>query len=554
VFSKRIISVVLGLVLLAPPAVAVTKTPFGAYQQPSSEDTAQILGIKAQVERYKTLCRTPGASPEERLFLKTLILRKILRGVLEVRQACNKLDFERAYTYDILQKEERRQHFIYQLYNTANFAQLSTFYTLEPFMRIHDQFVTSAIFTTTSGSLNTAISSLSRLHNAVAKASNVAPPAVLANVIDGGPVDSTGLPPLVTKYLDAKAPNADKTRRELLFSNWMKYYKIDASKKGDLCAINDKKRVGVKLLRSRVLLLWSLHTFIQDFDRQLLVLLNTVQSASGTSATGRIADQSLAAGAEPVMLSSGAQEMAKSLNLLASLAELQQMKQSGVDSQRMQELEVHLLEKTLTGALELQVATDKVDEDLYYNYHIALSELLQNRAKWLQYNYNANFLQSGILGIVAGRLYLSRHSYAGDRMFVISGSNGTALTLLAMLQMRGGKRKVDTSPNSLAEVFKLQTDPDDRFSAFVSRLLNAPPPGSTDGKTRAELLNEAWRKAQITTMKLDSERAQSAISAMPSHKYDTIKIVENRIVLLQSLKKELESFQGDVLAMLRSTE
>lgn len=553
-FSKRIISVVLGLVLLAPPAVAVTKTPFGAYQQPSSEDTAQILGIKAQVERYKTLCRTPGASPEERLFLKTLILRKILRGVLEVRQACNKLDFERAYTYDILQKEERRQHFIYQLYNTANFAQLSTFYTLEPFMRIHDQFVTSAIFTTTSGSLNTAISSLSRLHNAVAKASNVAPPAVLANVIDGGPVDSTGLPPLVTKYLDAKAPNADKTRRELLFSNWMKYYKIDASKKGDLCAINDKKRVGVKLLRSRVLLLWSLHTFIQDFDRQLLVLLNTVQSASGASATGRIADQSLAAGAEPVMLSSGAQEMAKSLNLLASLAELQQMKQSGVDSQRMQELEVHLLEKTLTGALELQVATDKVDEDLYYNYHIALSELLQNRAKWLQYNYNANFLQSGILGIVAGRLYLSRHSYAGDRMFVISGSNGTALTLLAMLQMRGGKRKVDTSPNSLAEVFKLQTDPDDRFSAFVSRLLNAPPPGSTDGKTRAELLNEAWRKAQITTMKLDSERAQSAISAMPSHKYDTIKIVENRIVLLQSLKKELESFQGDVLAMLRSTE
>lgn len=225
-FSKRIISVVLGLVLLAPPAVAVTKTPFGAYQQPSSEDTAQILGIKAQVERYKTLCRTPGASPEERLFLKTLILRKILRGVLEVRQACNKLDFERAYTYDILQKEERRQHFIYQLYNTANFAQLSTFYTLEPFMRIHDQFVTSAIFTTTSGSLNTAISSLSRLHNAVAKASNVAPPAVLANVIDGGPVDSTGLPPLVTKYLDAKAPNADKTRRELLFSNWMKYYKL----------------------------------------------------------------------------------------------------------------------------------------------------------------------------------------------------------------------------------------------------------------------------------------------------------------------------------------
>jgi len=554
VFCKRIIAIVLGLVLLAPPAFAVTKTPFGAYQQPAAEDTAQILGIKSQVERYKALSRSPNASPEELLFLKTLILRKILRGVLEVRQACNKLDFERAYTYDILQKEERRQHFIYQLYNTANFAQLSTFYTLEPFMRIHDQFVTSAIFTTTSGSLNTTISTMSRVHSALAKASHVAPPEVLANVVDGGPVDSSGLPPLVTKYLDAKAPNADKTRRELLFANWMKYYKIDASKKSELCAINDKKRVGVKLLRSRVLLLWSLHTFIQDFDRQLLVLLNTVQSANGAGVTGSSGAESVSAGTASVVLNGGAQEMAKSLHLMDSLAQLQQMKQAGVDNQRVQVLELHLLERTLTGALELQVATDKVDEDLYYNYHIALSELLQNRAKWLQYNYNANFLQSGILGIVAGRLYLSRHSYAGDRMFVISGSNGTALTLLAMLQMRGGKRKVDTSPNSLAEVFKLQTDPDDRFSAFVSRLLNAPPPGSTDGKTRAELLNEAWRKAQITTMKLDSSRDLSAISAMPSHKFDTIKIVENRIVLLQSLKKELESFQGDVLAMLRSTE
>lgn len=139
-------------------------------------------------------------------------------------------------------------------------------------------------------------------------------------------------------------------------------------------------------------------------------------------------------------------------------------------------------------------------------------------------------------------------------MFVISGSNGTALTTLAMLQMRGGKRRVDTSPNSLAEVFKLPVGQDDRFSVFVSRLLNSPPPGSTDGKTRSELLNEAWRKAKITTMNIDTPRAQAAIATMPSHKFDTIKIIENRLVLLQSLKKDLESFQGNVLDLLRSTE
>lgn len=169
--------------------------------------------------------------------------------MLEVRQACNKLDVERAYTYDIMQKEERRQQFVSKLFNTANFAQLSTFYTLEPFMRIHRQFVTSAIFTTTSGSLGTAISTFSRLHGSIAKASNVAPPAIVNDIVEGGPVDTSGLPPLVTKYLDAKAPNADKTRRDLLFANWMQNYKIDASKKENLCAINDKKKPVSSCLR-----------------------------------------------------------------------------------------------------------------------------------------------------------------------------------------------------------------------------------------------------------------------------------------------------------------
>ena len=103
-FCKRIIAIVLGLVLLAPPAFAVTKTPFGAYQQPAAEDTAQILGIKSQVEGYKALRRAPNASREELLFLSTLILRTILRGVVAVRHACHKRDFARACTSVMLPK------------------------------------------------------------------------------------------------------------------------------------------------------------------------------------------------------------------------------------------------------------------------------------------------------------------------------------------------------------------------------------------------------------------------------------------------------------------
>lgn len=250
--------------------------------------------------------------------------------------------------------------------------------------------------------------------------------------------------------------------------------------------------------------------------------------------------------------------MARSLKLSGCLNRIQLLKQAGnetaAESDQWSQLQLELLEKSLEGALELQVASDRVDEDLYYNYHIALSDLLQRRAKWLQYTYDANFIQNGILGIVAGRLYLARRSFDGDRMFVIGGSNGTALTTLAMLQMRGGKRKADSSANSLAEILSLSPDKDDRFSEFVSNLLNAPPPGSSDGKSRRELLNEAWKKANVTTMNLDSQKNRIAISSMPTHKFDTIKIIRNRIVLLHSLKKELEALQAEVLDLLQSTE
>ena len=62
------------------------------------------------------------------------------------------------------------------------------------------------------------------------------------------------------------------------------------------------------------------------------------------------------------------------------------------------------------------------------------------------------------------------------------------------------------------------------------------------------------KKIDVTTMNLDRKKSLEALAAMPPHKYDTIKIVTNRNVLLQSLKKELESFQADVFDLLRVTD
>ncbi len=529
--------------------MAYTYTGSIGYDEPKAMQAADVLGIREHVQHLLAIQKDPANAEnrsEETFLLKSIILRKILRGVLEVRQACNKIDLELAYAYDILNKQERKEHLVAELFNIANFAQLSTFYTLEPFMRIHKQFVTSAIFTTTSGSLNIAISTLSRLYGHMARANNVAPPKVLENLIDGAPVDTTGLPPLVDKFMDAKAQNSNQSRRQDLFAMWKTVYHIDASKKQNLCGIADKKKAKTSLLRSRILLLWSLHTFVQDFDRELLALLKTMKNQA--PADTNYTDSTLTVG------DAGEIEVARLLKIQSQVNELVSLKKSNIESTRRDELELLMLEKALEGALEIQVASDKVDEELNYNYHVVLADLLESRAKWLQWNYNLNFMQSGIMGVVAGRLYLSRQSLAGDRQFVISGGIGAGLTSLAMLQMHGFWRKVDTGPNSLAEVLNLSPANEYRFSPFVSSFLNSPPAGSADGKTRAELLNEAWRKNKVATVNLNKQKNLNALSAMPSHKYDTIKIVSNRNVLLHSLKKELESFQVEVLDLLETTQ
>lgn len=538
--SRRLIAILLCCLILSPPSFAIQSSTLSAKLEPLK--TAEILGVRPQVERLLALRSTAAANTAESVQLRTVLLRRVLRGVLEVRQYCNMLDLERAYAYDIMQKEQRRQAFVGQLFTLASFAQLATFYTLEPFMRMEKQFVTSGIFTTISGSLNTGISTLSRLHGYIAKASHVAPPAVLGNLVKGAPVDAGNMPPLLDKYFDAKLPGLDKSRRDELFNHWRDQYGIDASSPANLFALADRKKASLNILRSRILLLWSLHTAVLQFDHDLLSLLKLIGSAELSA---------------PVISSSSgsdSSEIVRLLRLGPYIDELNKLKRDGRDVARINEIEAFVLQKTLEGTLEIQAAADKVDEDLYYNYHIVLSDLENSRAKSLQLNYDVNFLQSGILGIVAGKLYLSRHTFAGNQMFVISGANGTALTLLAALQQHGFWRKVDTGPNSLAQLFNLNPQEEYKFSTFVSQLLNSPPPGSTDGKSRRELLNEAWRRNHVTTINLDSSKNLSAVAAMPSHKYDTIKVVMNRITLLHSLMKELESFQNQTLEILRSTE
>lgn len=547
----RILAAVLCLAIASPPTFAYRAAGPAGFNKEEGLQAADILGVRSHVDRLLAM-RTQGQLSddelEQLLLLKSIIVRKILRGVLEVRQACNKVDLELAYAYDILAKEQRRQALITSLFNLAVFSELSTFYTLEPFMRIHKYFVTSAVFTTVSGSLGTTIATISRIHGKYAKASHIQPPKILNNIIDGRPVDTSGMPPLVTKFLDYPEPGQQQSRRDELFATWKKQYHIDTANRDKLFGIADKKRASIGYLNSRILLLWSLHTFVQDLDRNLLSLLKLVRNPAVDNP-----DMLMNSYKRGVQYSSGSAEVAALLNLNSQLEELKVLRRDNINNVRRDELELQILESSLEAAMEVQVAADRVDEELNYNYHIVLAQLLQSRGKALQMIYDANFIQSGILGIIAGKSYLSKNSITGDTMFVISGGIGTGLTTLATLTNHGFWRKVDTGPTGLAQVMDLHPAEPYRFSPFISCFLNDIPPGITDGMTRAEYLNKKWAEHKVSAVNINKQKNREKLANMP-HKYDTIKIVSNRIKLLHSLKKELEAFHIEVLELLRTTD
>jgi hypothetical protein len=58
---------------------------------------------------------------------------------------------------------------------------------------------------------------------------------------------------------------------------------------------------------------------------------------------------------------------------------------------------------------------------------------------------------------------------------------------------------------------------------------------------------------RVATINLNNPKNLAALASMPSHKYDTIKLVKDRITLLHSLKKELELCEGEVFDFLSAT-
>jgi hypothetical protein len=227
---------------------------------------------------------------------------------------------------------------------------------------------------------------------------------------------------------------------------------------------------------------------------------------------------------------------------------------SEADSQRRLRLETIILERLISAALEVRVAADQVDAEINYASDVVLSELLAKRGKALQRNYEANFIQAGTFGSIAGLLYLKHFPHRGNEMFVIGGGIGTALSVQALWLMRGGHRPIDTNPNSLLNIFNIPPADQYKFSPMMTTFLNSPAPDSIDATTRAQALLKYWTDEKITTVKLINKKALVGLAGAPPSEYDTIDLVTNRISMLHGLIAHIELLDSELLSLARATD
>lgn len=523
--TMRILSVLLILLLIlgaTPPVVAQENLPALRGTDDDVEQAAQILGVQNDLAQLRSLSAGTEWSERERQ-LRQHILRRVLLGSLEVRRACNKIDLELAYTYALMQKHQRRQDTVNQMFTLANFLQFGILYSLEGQSRILEQFKQSAIIGCVSAGVGTALPLMDIFYNKISKAHDVAPPKFLAHIVNGGPVDGKDLPPLVARYMDSSAPGETRSRREQMYERWRTAYGVNPNDPTTLVSLVDGRAQSTFELNRRIILLWSLHTYVQGFDRSLLALLRA-------ASPGRRVD------------SFAVLEQAE--------ADVARVNSGDLNSPHRLEVETDFLSRVLEANLDVSVASDKIDEELNYAYDVALAELLAKRGAALQKNFQVSFIQNGVFGAVAGLLYLKARTKAGNEMHLISSSIGALLSTVALREARGGKRKRDTAPNSLAQFMHLDSA---HFSPFIEQYLDQRDPQGSNGRSRRDELIYRWKHDKIASIDMNNPSNRAKVAAMPAVPYDRIKILRNRIALLTSIQARISAMQRELVPMLVDT-
>jgi hypothetical protein len=405
-----------------------------------------------------------------------------------------------------------------------------------------------------SGSLTLGLSSLALALGRTGKSRNSFPPNALAGFFDLGAPPEYQLPDLINKFVNSTPPGGSKTRKEQTLELWKSQFNVDASRKdlsGNLASFPQKKHgESIGFLNNRLVLLYSLNALIEEFDQELLALLSYVESPVGSpgnegeQVTFTIADE----------LSAGAIEAAKLLKIQPQVRQLidLQHENRAPDLERLR-LEVLVLERTLGAALEVRKAVDSVDKQKHYQLDVVLADMTGKRNRAILLNNTLNFTQIGVLKDIAGGMFFNDQPNTGTELIMTFNGVGIVLSSLALMQSRGGKRKLDSETNVLAHFLNLAPPDKYRFSPLLWEFLNSVPPNSTGSMTRREQLIAHWQEHHVVS-KTEKQKRLSQLAAMPDVRgkgYDTIGLINKRLRMLFDVRAAVEALDGEVLDLLK---
>ncbi len=245
-------------------------------------------------------------------------------------------------------------------------------------------------------------------------------------------------------------------------------------------------------------------------------------------------------------ISVGAVKVAKDLQMLDEIAELNELKKSKsyVPGQRVHSLEVICVRQDLDeNILSAFLATRRVVSELdrqVAGYDAVARVLEEKRDQAIRNNTILNFTSGGALAMTQGAISIGtpmKYQNAGNELGTIAGALTTVIGAYALKLQGGGKRSSERDPNMLAPIFGLLPNEPNKYPVVVWDYLNDYEPGQK--KTRREQLIDRWVKLNyIEPLNKPSSKKhlEELAGTIPLDKAVSIDLLRDRIPMLQDVR------------------
>lgn len=253
----------------------------------SASAAADLLGMKSEIEQIVKASTRVSPSDQGLIARRLALLRATLSAVLEARATAANISVEIARENQILNYMTRTRDKVIAVTNNANFYQIGILgmvidgplgLTTNPYHKLYGNRLTILC-----GLLVCGLTAAAFLEQHGGLRTSKAPPNMLGECFDKKNSASPSYSPLLLKYLNTVAPNAENnlTRKQELLTYWKKskVLNINVGRQSSaqrLCSTGGAHHFwneDMRLIRNRVIMLYDLRAMVDTMENGLSDML-----------------------------------------------------------------------------------------------------------------------------------------------------------------------------------------------------------------------------------------------------------------------------------------